>query len=45
MIIPPGAPKYTIGSICLANCTENVCYNNCCLYILAVVDNNYILTP
>ena len=34
MIIPPGAPKYTIGSICLANCTENVCYNNCCLSLL-----------
>ena len=28
MIIPPGAPKYTIGAVCPANCTESVCHYN-----------------
>ena len=25
MVVPPGAPSYTIGSICTANCTKSVC--------------------
>ena len=32
MIIPPGAPNYTIGSICTADCTRNVCKINCLYY-------------
>ena len=24
MVIPPGASNYTIGSVCIANCTKNV---------------------